>query len=349
MVAHPQATSVVAGPAFAGTLLDAARSRTAASPHHVRVRLGGACVDVRFDGPGSAGALLPAWRPLIVDPDDEAAMAATPEATLHVLTADASGPSPAAPWGRAIEAAHAASHEALEFFDLAGTVGLWEASARTGVWWAPRPETFTVHDRIQPLLPLLRWALRGADRPVLRAGLVGSARGGLLIAGGPGSGRSTTVLAARRLGLAALSDAATVVAPGELRGFPLTGYATATTRTIALLPELMSRLAPLPRTPLGQQAVVLDARPLRATDGMPLRAVVVVRLGDLAGAPLRILPQDAAAAVLPALTPMLPGTRPVDLRLAATLADALPVYGLTVGPEVDAVAGALARILRDQA
>jgi hypothetical protein len=112
-----------------------------------------------------------------------------------------------------------------------------------------------------------------------------------------------------------------------------------------LLPELRNRLAPLPPTPEGKVAVALDERPLRAGAGMPLRAIVVPEVGAATSRPRPIGKSVAMAALAPTTLFQLPGSRPADHRLLAAIIHALPAFGLTVGPDPDVVAGALADLL----
>lgn len=315
-----------------------------------RLRIGPRTFDVRFDSAAVAGAILPAWRPLLV-PDEIAT--ATPAAELHVITSRTSGPPPAPPWGQAAyrprdEIDGFGSEQIEVAFQLAsGTLILWDAAARRGIWWTRSVEEIPTWERIMPMRALLRWALRSFELALVHGAVVGSQRGGLLLAGAGGAGKSTTALAARRLGLAALADDYAAIAPDGPVAHPLTAFAKATPRTLELLPELVGRLAPLPRTPEGKQAVVLDERPLRSTTGMPLRAIVLPTVGAATGEPEPVGASAAMAALAPTTLFQLPGSRPADQRMLAEIAQSLPAYALTVGPEPEAVAGALAQLLRD--
>ena len=63
-------------------------------------------------------------------------------------------------------------------------------------WW----------ERAAPLRPALFWALGGADRHLVHAGVVGDDRGGVLLAGARGSGKTTVVHAALHHGLDFVAD-----------------------------------------------------------------------------------------------------------------------------------------------
>jgi hypothetical protein len=330
--------------AFADVLLDAAR-QTQREHAPVRLTIGGVRVALHFDGPATSGALLPAWRSLL---DRDAVDA--PDATLLVRTQAASGRPPVflGADDATVDAVRGSARGSSDVIDYAlvprtGAVALWDDAARTGVWWGPRPELMSVNERVMPLGPLLRWVLRSLAVTVVPGGVAGSTRGGLLVVGPRGSGRSTTVLAARRLGLAAIADDVVAVDPVTLAAFAMSGFATVDDRTLRLMPELVGRLAQLPRMADGKRAVVLDERPLRLPGGMPLRAIVVPTLAPRTGEPRRLdagVIDDASR---------VGGTAPLAFSGASPLpacVRALPTYALSVGPSPDAIAEALASIVR---
>lgn len=348
---RPDATTdgLAAGPLerVASDVLAAAQA-TATDHAPIRLRVGARRIAVRFDGPASTGAVLPAWRSLLSDDHDSPV-----DAELFVVTSDRSGRPPLAALaerpGRTRPGIVALGTEQLElaYGADAGSLALWDANSRRGVWWMRSAEAITVADRVRPLGPVLRWLLRSMELSLVDGAVVGSARGGLLVTGPAGAGRTSTTLAARRAGLAALADDVTAVDPAALRAYPVTGFATVDTRTLRLLPELVGRLAQLPPTHDGKQAVFLDSRPLRETDdGMPLRAIVIPTVAKTTGAPVAV--DDAEAARLldaTALRPSAAAPAAADMRCEGLRA--LPLFTLQVGPEPDAVAAALVKVLRE--
>lgn len=322
--------------------LRSAAYATAGDHAPVVLRVGASRFSVRFDGPATTGALLPAWRALLAD-ESEAPF----DGVLHVATAAACGPAPAMPMelGRpSVLATLAGDAGGVRLEQRAdGAVSMWDAQERTGVWWATRPEAIGVADRVMPLQPVLRWALASQGMQVLRASVIATARGGLLVVGAPGSGSTTTALAARRAGLATLADGVVAVSSCGLMASAVSSFAVVDDRTLQLLPELAGRLAQLPRLADGRQAVVLDTRPLRELPSVELRAVIVPERGTRTGEG-RLLEASEAEELLTAATSLRPGGGAPAMVPLPDAVRALPTFALTVGPQPDAIAHAVAAL-----
>jgi hypothetical protein len=329
---------------FAGAVLDAARvTRSGHAP--ILLRVGPVHVALHFDGPASTGALLPAWRSLLAGAD------ATADGQIFIRTQSRCGPPPTlpgerdAPRGSARSVALSGDGIEYELRSDTSTLSVWDDASRCGVWWARSAEAITVSERVLPLGAVLRPALRSLGLSVVRAGAIASQRGGLLVAAPRGAGCSSTVLAARRLGLAAIADEFVAIDAGTLTAYPITGFATVDDSTLHRMPELLTRLAQLPRTGDGKQAILLDERPLRDPAGTPLRAIVVPELGATGGAARRLEGEAAEAALTRATMPLPARGQASDAPWPAELRT-LPVYALALDAVPDAVADGLAEILR---
>lgn len=337
-------TSMAATPlqSFADAVLSAARE-TRSDHAPIVLSVGEIHLALHFDGPASTGALLPAWRSLIGD------ASATPDAHVFVRTQSRCGRPPTLPGERdapiGVGRSVALSGDGVEY-ELrsdSSTLSLWDASSRCGVWWGRSAEAITVSERMLPLSAVLRPALRTFGLAVLRGGVVASQRGGLFVAAPRGGGSSSTVLAARRLGLATIADECVAVDAATCVAHPMTGFASVDDVALRRMPELVARLAQLPRTAEGKQAVLLDERPLRGA-GTPLRAIVVPQLGG-DGGPRRLEGDDAEAALTRAAS-VHPGRGQAPDAPWPEPLRALPVYALPLDADPDAVAGGLAEILR---
>ncbi len=194
-------TSAAATPlqSFADAVFAAAQ-QTPSDHAPLLVRVGDAHLALHFDGPATTGALLPAWRSLLGD------SGATPDAELFIRTQSRCGRPPTLAGARettlGVPRTTVLSSEGIEMEHRAdtGALSLWDARERRGVWWGRSAEAISTAERALPLGPVLRWALRSLGLPVVRAGVIASQRGGLLVVGPPAGGTSSTVLAARRLG-----------------------------------------------------------------------------------------------------------------------------------------------------
>lgn len=338
--------STVATPlqSFADAVFTAAQQSS--SDHApLRLRVGGRHLALHFDGPATTGALLPAWRSLLGE------AGAAPDAELFIRTQSRCGRPPVLAGERETAVgvsrttALSADGVELELRADSGTLSLWDAASRRGIWWGRSAEAITTSERALPLGPILHWALRSLGMPVLRAGVIASQRGGLLIATPRAGGRSSTVLAARRLGLAAIADDVVAVEAATCTAHPLTGFAMVDTAALHRMPELLGRLAQLPRTPDGKQALLLDERPLRTPGGTPLRAIVVPQLSEPVGPPRRLDAAESEAMIAAATAPVPARGQLADAPWPEAMR-ALPAYGIGLRGTPDEIAGALGEILR---
>lgn len=213
-----------------------------------------------------------------------------------------------------------------------------DASAlRVDAWWQP---PLTDVDAATYLLgPVLAFAMRLRGLVPLHASGVAIDDRAVLFAGDPGAGKSTTVAAFAALGFPALSDDVVPVssASAELVAWP--GYPR-----VSLWADSADALfgagAPLPEysETYHKQYLDLDSVPL-PFQRAPLPVGAVFVLDGAEGAP-GIQPMGPREALV-ALLRHTYGTYLIDMRLRerefdvlATLADAVPVWRLRLGPSL---------------
>lgn len=172
-----------------------------------RLRFGDADVRLRFAGPGLAEVLLPALAHRAVD------SGAVPAATVDVWEAGArTGDGVACPWTPddvgpgglvrgsavgAVIAVHEGYSGAVTLADLGTRAILHRVRERRAVtWW----------ERAAPLRAALFMALGGPRRHLVHAGAIGDDRGGVLLVGPRGSGKTTAAVAAVSHGLGLAGD-----------------------------------------------------------------------------------------------------------------------------------------------
>ena len=87
-----------------------------------------------------------------------------------------------------------------------GAVTLVHRDQNTVLYRVPSEPVIPWWERAAPLRPALYWALSNQHHHLVHAGAVGDHRGGVLLAGASGSGKTTVALAALQHGLGYLAD-----------------------------------------------------------------------------------------------------------------------------------------------
>jgi hypothetical protein len=324
---------------FADATFAAAGAATSTGPTTAFGVLGQA-VSVRFAGTPLHDALAPAW-------------AALPEAgeaeplVVHVLDREAAGDPPPPPWPadayRPRDEVAGFGEEPLEVaYQLTtGTLMLWDAAARRGLWWTRSAAAeVPVWERAMPLRVVLRWALRGAGIALVHGAAVGDGGAMALLVGPGGSGKSTLALAAQAAGWHYVADDYCAVDPATLRVAPVTSFAKATDGTLALLPGLAVR-AGGPRTPDDKHVIATTPDPAGQVG-----AVVLPRVSAAAEPPVRVPAARTMASLAPTSLLQMPGSRDRDRDLLAGVVRAVPGFALASGPDPDVTLRHLSALLR---
>lgn len=311
---------------FADATLDAAAAATGPGPSVAFGVLDGT-VYVRFASRRLHDALAPAWVDLPAPPGGQ-------PVTLLVLDRESAGDPPAPPWPADAylprDEIDGFGDESLEIaYQLTtGTLMMWDARSRVGVWWTRAADDIPVWERAMPLRVLLRWALRDQGLALVHGAAVGRGDRMALVVGAGGSGKSTLALAAHEAGWHYVADDYCAVEPSSMRVAPVTGFAKATDGTLAMLPGL-ARLASGGRTP--------DAKHVLAVRPDPCGVVGAIALPRVSPAPERPVVASAArtmSALAPTSLLHLPGSRTTDRDLLGAVVRAVPRYSLASGPDL---------------
>ena len=119
-------------------------------------------------------------------------------------------------------------------------------------------------------------------------------------------------------------------------------YGTAKLSPAAL--ARMPRLEDVARYERDDSKVVLDlgaSLPAQLADSLPLRAVVIPTVSETTGRLHRLSDAAGARAIVPSTLFQLPGARQSSLAAIAAILRRVPVFGLEVGPNFDAIPAAL--------
>jgi len=296
------------------------------------LRFGDCRVRLRFAGGGLAGALLPA----LAQRRDDAGGAVHATIDLWEESACPRRPVPF-PWGAVdigpgglvrgseldrVVAVHETYSGALTLVDRAELALLHRVPDGGAVpWW----------ERAAPLRPALFWALGGEGRHLVHAGAVGDDRGGVLLAGASGSGKTTVALAALVHGLGYLADDYVLL---HAAGEP-TANSIYTTASVAGTPQVEGK-------------AVLDVAvslPGSLRESLPVRAVLVPRIRGGRARLRRASPADALRAWAPDTALHMPFDDGAVVAVLAALVRGVPCFTLDVGDDAGELAGAVDQAL----
>jgi hypothetical protein len=223
-------------------------------------------------------------------------------------------------------------------------VTLVDETARAIRYRVPSTEMLPWWERAHPMRTALFWALAGSGRHLVHAGAVGDERGGILLVGASGSGKTTMALAALMAGLRYVSDDYVLITTDS---GPQAHNVFATAKLLEGHLERFPELAVHARRfGLGEpdEKFVLylpAACPGALTTALRLRAVAVPRI---TGGTTAVRPTSAGEALL-ALAPSTIMQMPYDggavLAPLGRLLRSLPSFAIDVGDDPDGLAGAL--------
>ncbi len=327
--------------------------RTAASLGEVERVLcfGDRRLRLRFAGEPLAEALTAALRPRLCEGDEGPA-----EATIGLWEeAAVPGGGAAVPWGQAdvgprglvrggeeaaVRFVHEAGSLAVTMFDHRRRALLHRVPSVSGLpWW----------ERAAPLRPALFWALSGPGRHLVHAGVVGDEqRGGVLLAGAGGSGKTTVALAALTAGMAYVGDDYVLLhADGGPVAWNLFGTAKLDRGHIERFPELAAELA-IAADPVPDEKAVLDVHRVMGealASSLPIRAVLVPRIRGGRARLCEASPGEALLALAPSTAFQMPFDGGEVMRSLAGVVRAVPAWALDVGDDPAELAEAVHCVL----
>lgn len=246
-----------------------------------------------------------------------------------------------------------------------GAVTLAQTSPRALLHRLPDRHRIPWWERAAPLRVALFWALGSEGRQLVHAGVVGDSRGGALVVGASGSGKTTVALAALVRGIGYLSDDYVLldttpgmtahslynvvsVRPGpDATAHSLYRTAKLDDGHLARFPMLADAAAFPPPEAAGEKAVldVVATMPDAVHDQLPIRAVLVPKIR---GGHTRVTPTSPARALL-ALAPstvfQMPFRDGSVLSSLGELVRRVPCFSLDVGDDQAELGEAIEQVL----
>jgi hypothetical protein len=222
------------------------------------------------------------------------------------------------------------------FHHGAGALSMLDVDANVGLFWSRDATALPDYERAAPLRALLAWSMERRGRHLVHAAAVGTARGGVLIAGRGGSGKSTTALLCADAGFHYVGDDY-VLLDGGPPPVVHSVYRTAKLDTDQV--DRLPRLAPLvanPDRPGGDKALVfIDAGFAACVESLPLRAILLPRVTGRPRTTVRtVSPAAALIGLAPSTIFQQPGAGTTVLGSLGEFVQRLPAYALDLGTDL---------------
>lgn len=223
--------------------------------------------------------------------------------------------------------------------DILSVIDLEEGTA---FYWKRDLSALPYYEAGSPLRTLLHIWMREQAIHFVHAAAVGTASGGVLLAGKGGSGKSTTALAClgSMLKYAADDYCMAGLEQGQARAYSL--YNTTKLNgaaDLARFPKLAPWVWNQHRDDTEKATIFLhDHAPERLISGFPLQAILLPVVAGCGGTSLEpCSAHEALLALAPSTMAQLPASGPRDLAFIARLVKQLPCYRLLVGRDLTTV------------
>ena len=238
---------------------------------------------------------------------------------------------------------------AIIFQPANSTVSMLSRSGNRAVYWVRDAEKVPYHDRGSPLRMILERWMRSRGFQVVHSGAVGYPRGGVLLAGRGGSGKSTTTLACIGSGLSyAADDYCLLSGDPEPQVFSLYNTGKLNEADIDRFPLLRPALSNTSEF-AGEKALYFFYRhfPDRIAAGFPVRAILIPEITHRTGSGLtRVSPSRGFLALAPTTVFQLPGPAQEEVnRSLSAFVRSVPNYILELGTNIDLIPGVISELL----
>jgi len=234
--------------------------------------------------------------------------------------------------------------------DILTTLNLKE---KIGVYWVADAEMIPYYETGAPLRMLLNWWFGSLKRQLIHSGAVGTEKGGVLLAGKGGSGKSTTALNCLASSLSYASDDYVIV---ENDSSPVAHsiYNTAKLNTLKDLerfPQLRNWLVNHEGARAGDEKPMMfvhENQPEKILREIPIKAIVFPRFA--AGETIRVEPfsqQKIFREISISTIMQTSGNDVIFTRMIADLVRKLPCYQLVFGENQAQIPDSINKILAE--
>jgi len=328
--------------------------RLAGDPVDRFYTIGGYTVRLRFAGPALVPFITPALEHLAAEPG------LTPALTVCLWdSASTHTEMPPPPWsaddyiarGEAYGYIVMNADHIYTVFELeTGTLSLLDTRLNLAVFWTYDFRQLPYHERGAPLRVILHYWMRNCECQLVHAAAVGMSRGGVLLTGKSGAGKSTTALACLSSELLYAGDDY-VLLNRQSTPFAYSLYNSAKLDAdhIQRLPHLLPIVNNPEKLDTEKALIFLhDHYPDKLTLGFPVRAILVPQVTGLSETRLKkVSPATGLTALAPTTIFQLPGARREVFQELSKFVKQVPSYVLEVGTNLSRIPDVILGLLSE--
>lgn len=236
------------------------------------------------------------------------------------------------------------------FHVASGILSMLDLANGRAILWVRDPRKLPMYVTAAPLRFILQGWLSQRGLQIAHAAAVGTAAGGVLLAGAGGSGKSTTSLACLNAGMDFVGDDYCLIA-SEPEPWLHSVYCSAKMDQ-AMLPNFpgLSPAVQKRNDQPGEKALLLlkDAFAAQLVTDLPMRALLIPTISDQEESSME--PANTLAGIrslAPSTMQQIAGPDPSAWRMITSLARQLPCFRLKLGRDPTSTPAVISRILED--
>jgi hypothetical protein len=220
------------------------------------------------------------------------------------------------------------------------TLSMLDTKLNTAIYWVSDVCKISYYERSSPLRTIFQWWSTQFGLQLLHAGAVGTCKGGILLVGEGGSGKSTTALTCLDSGLSYVSDDYCLVGM-DSHPYAHSVYCSAKIdrEGVQRFPNFASAVENTEGLHEEKALLLLNKHySQKIVRGFPIRAILVPRIMGVKRTKLTpASPRNCLMALAPSTMFQLRGASQEDLTGMATLTRLIPCYFLELGKDTHTI------------
>ena len=313
--------------------------------------IGGYTIKLRFANTALIPFITPALKHLAVKPSP------MPACTVYLWdSASTHTRMPSPPWSwddyiaRGEILGYNDEHIRTVFRLGSGILNMFNTKLNVALFWIRDANLTPYYEGASPLRTILHWFASYHSRQLVHAAAVGTSRGGALLVGKGGSGKSTTALTCLLSGMLYVGDDYVLLSNGETIPFVYSLYNSAKLDPGKMwrLPNLLTAVSNSEMLDTEKALIfTYDYYPERVTGGFPVRAILLPRITGLSETRLKKVSSAVSLkAAAPSTILQLPGAGHETLQNLTNFIKQVPSYVLELGSDLNKIPDVILSLLK---